>query len=214
LLTVLCILGAALFVNEARAQCSAKDVLRKILPLDKTRSAARPPRQIASATAAPVWRTITLGTIANKFVLRNALVAADCGIGDEAQDILSRPSLTLSATKTNIDLVALSVAELGLRAETASLADIYARAKKLGFRLAAAEVGPQLRLQYFDQPIGEFLNVGMEPIETSGGKAAIFVLVNGGGGLVLISGSANTEFYASSRSLFVRPANVAAAQKE
>ena len=92
-----------------------------------------------------------------------ALDAADCGNGILAEEVLARPSFTLSATKMRVDLVALSVIELGLQTGNASLAEIYARAKELGFRLAAAEVGPQLRLQYSDQPIGESLYVGMEP---------------------------------------------------
>ena len=66
---------------------------------------------------------------------------------------------------------------------------------------------PLLRLQYFDQPIGEFLHVGMKPISMWRGDPAIFVLVNGGAGLVLIgqNGSANVEIPATSRFLFVRP---------
>ena len=78
--------------------------------------------------------------------------------------------------------------------DTASLADIYARAQQLGFGLAAAEVAPQLRLQYLDQPIGEFL-VGMEPIKTWKGVPVILTVANGGAGLVLIGqdGSADAE---------------------
>jgi hypothetical protein len=47
------------------------------------------------------------------------------------------------------------------------------RAQQLGFGLAAAEVAPQLRLQYFDQPVGEFLIIGMEPIKRWNGEFVI-----------------------------------------
>jgi len=57
--------------------------------------------------------------------------------------------------------------------------------KRLGFGLAAAEVAPQLRLQYFDQPIGEFLSE-WEPIRTWKGVPVILDRGNGGAGLVLI----------------------------
>jgi len=124
-----------------------------------------PPILVRSAAAAPVWRTIAIGTFANSFALRNALDAAGCGIGDLAQEILARPAFTLRTARTEVELIAVSAAELGFQTDTVSLADIYARAQQLGFGLAAAEVAPQLRLQYFDQPMGEFL-IGMEPIKT------------------------------------------------
>jgi hypothetical protein len=66
------------------------------------------------------------------------------------------------------------------------LQEIYARARELGFRLAKAEVGPQLRLQYSYQPFGEFDNIAMAPIEQQG-RPDIFVVANGGAGLVLLS---------------------------
>ena len=80
----------------------------------------------------------------------------------------------------------MSAAELGFQADTASLADIYARAQQLGFGLATAEVAPQLRLQYFDQPIGEFLIIGMKPIKTWNGEPVILNVANGGAGLIVI----------------------------
>jgi hypothetical protein len=78
-----------------------------------------------------------------------------------------------------VDLVVVSGADLGTPTEP-SLADVYARAHGHGLSLAPAEVGPQLRLEYLDQPIGEFLHVGMKPINTWSGEPTIFVLVNGG----------------------------------
>ena len=98
----------------------------------------------------------------------------------------------------------MSAAELGFQTDTAPLADIYARAQQLGFGLAAAEVAPQLRLQYFDQPMGEFLIIGMEPIKTWKGEPVILTVANGGAGLVLIGrdGSADAEIPVASRFLF------------
>jgi hypothetical protein len=138
-----------------------------------------------------------LGEFANSFALRNALDAADCGIGEMAEEIIARPAFTLASTKTDVDLVVVSAAELGLGAESVSLRDIYSR----------AEVGPALRLHYFDQPIGEFLHVGMKPIATWKGEPGIFVVVNGGAGLILIgqNGGADISMPASSAFLFVRP---------
>jgi hypothetical protein len=113
-----------------------------------------------------------------------------------------------------VGLVAVSVAELGFQTDTASLADIYARARQLGFGLAAAEVAPQLRLQYFDQPIGEFLVIGMEPIKTWTGDPVILTVANGGAGLILVGqdGSADAQISVASRFLFVRPNETAPAE--
>ena len=212
-IAVLCTAFIVLFASEASAQCTARDVLRNHLTFKKIPSANRPPIPVRSADAVPVWKTITVGTFANSFALRNALDAAGCGIGDQAEEILARPAFTLSAMKTDVELVAVSAAELGFQTDTASLADIYARAQQLGFGLAAAEVAPQLRLQYLDQPIGEFL-VGMEPIKTWKGGPVILTVANGGAGLVLIGqdGSADAEVPVASRFLFVR-SNAAALAK-
>jgi hypothetical protein len=206
LVAMLCVLGILPLASEARAQCSARDALQNQLKLAKVPSAGRPQIPVKSAAAVPVWKSITVGTFADPLILRDALDAVGCGIGDLAGQILARPAFTLSAAKTNVDLFTVSAAELGFQTDTASLADIYARAQQLGFRLAAAEVAPQLRLQYSDQPIGEFIIIGMEPIKTWSGEPVILAVANGGAGLLVIGqdGSAGAEISVASRFLFVR----------
>jgi hypothetical protein len=195
-----------LFGSEASAQCSARDVLQNHLTLKKIPSVNVSSIPIRSAVDVPAWKIITVGTFASSFALRNALDAARCGVGDSAGEILARPSFTVSATKADVELMAVSAAELGFETDTAPLASIYARARQLGFGLASAEVGPQLRLQYFDQPIGEFLIIGMEPIKTWKGETIILSVANGGAGLILIGqdGSADAEIPVVCRFLFVR----------
>jgi hypothetical protein len=212
LVAMLCTACIVLCAGEAGAQCTARDVLRNRLTFRTTPSANTPPIPVKSAFAVPVWRTITVGTFANSFALLNALDAAGCGIGNSAEEILARPAFTVGTTKTTVELFAVSVAELGFQTDTAPLADIYARAQQLGFGLAAAEVAPQLRLQYFDQPIGEFF-IGMEPIKTWKGEPVILAVANGGAGLVLIGrdGSADAEVPVASRFLFVRSNETASA---
>jgi hypothetical protein len=199
--------GLVLCANEANAQCSARDVLRNAATPKPAPVVANSTDIREGAAALRVWKTITLGEFANSFALRNALDAADCSIGDLAGEILARPAFTLASTKTDVDLVVVSAAELGLSGESVSLMDIYSRAEQFGLGLAPAEVGPALRLHYFDQPIGEFLHVGMKPITTWNGEPGIFVVANGGSRLILIgqNGSADTEMLVSSAFLFVRP---------
>jgi hypothetical protein len=206
---------SVLFAEEASAQCSARDVMRNHPTFTESAPAITEPALIQSAANTGIWKTIDVGTVAGKWALYRSLDAADCGLGDAAEQIFIGPQFTVSATNTRLNLVVISVAELGIKTETAALKDIYARARHLGFALAAAEVGPQLRLQYFDQPIGEFLNVAMEPIRIPQGESDIFVVGNGGAGLLLIGedADAHMEFHASSRFVFVRPADTAVAHQ-
>ena len=205
-IAMLCTAFIVLFAREASAQCAPRDVLRNHSTLKNTPSANVLPILVRSAAAVPVWKTITVGTFANSFALRDALDAASCGIEASAAEILTRSTFALFATKTDVDLLAVSAAELGFQTDTAPLASIYARAQQLGFGLAAAEVAPQLRLQYFDQPIGEFFIIGMEPIRTWKGEPVILNVANGGAGLILFGqdGSADAEISVASRFLFVR----------
>jgi len=211
----ICAAGVVPYASRAEAQCAARDVLQTATS-PKSSPVIAPSAVVRVGVVHKVWKAIKLGDFANSFALRNALDAADCGVGDLAEEILARPAFTLAAAKTDVDLVVVSAAELGFAVEPASLGDIYSRAEMLGLSLAPAEVGPALRLQYFDQPMGEFLHVGMKPITTWQGDPVIFVVANGGAGLILIgqNGNTNTQIHASSKFLFVRPRELKNVAKE
>lgn len=191
--------------NPARAQCTARDVLQNQLKL-KTRPAEVSQQLIQSGRDVATWKTITIGTFADPLGLRNKLDGMGCGIGGQAAEILARPTFILGSRKTDVELVLVSPAQLGFTSDTVTLADVYARARQLGFELAAAEVGPQLRIQYLDQPIGEFLIIGMEPIKTWSGEPMVLNVANGGAGLILIGqdGKAASEIHVTSRFVFAR----------
>lgn len=210
---MLCAACIALFATDANAQCAARDVLRNHLTLRQTPAADRPPIPVVSAITVPVWKTITVGTFANSFALLNALDAAGCSIGDYAAEILARPAFTVKTTKIDVELFSVSAAELGFQTDVVRLADIYARARQLGFGLAEAEIAPQLRLQYFDQPIGDLL-IAMDPIQTWKGEPVILTVANFGAGLILIGrdGSADAQIPVASRFLFVRSHEAALAK--
>ncbi|APG15850.1 uncharacterized protein YjiS (DUF1127 family) [Bradyrhizobium elkanii] len=193
-------------VDRAEAQCTAQDGLRRQLAVKVDPPAPRSEIPISSAADVLVWKTIRVGTFTDTFALRSAMSAMGCGVGNAADEILARPAFTLSRKKAEVELVAVSVAELGFQGE-ASLREIYARAQQLGLALAPAEIAPQLRLQYLDQPIGEFLTIGMEPIGTWAGEAVVLTVANGGAGLILIGqdGREDAQISAISRFVFVRP---------
>jgi hypothetical protein len=96
---------------------------------------------------------------------------------------------------------------------TTKLSDVYKRAKQVGLELCPAEVGPQLRLHYRNQPVGEALNIAMEPIATYSGDPTILALVNFGSGLALIGVNGRSEFMVlwTSRSVFALPTKRAVA---
>jgi hypothetical protein len=205
IIAMLCAACIFQLASEAWAQCTAQDVLQNQLKLKKAPSAGVPQVLVRSANDVPTWKTITLGTFADSFALRNALDKKGCSIGGLAAELLARPAFVVGSTRT-VELVAVSAAELGFKTESVTLAAIYARAQQFGFELAAAEIGPQLRLQYLDQPMGEFLIVGMEPIKTWSGELVILNVANGGAGLILIGqdGRSDAEIAAASPIVFVR----------
>lgn len=121
-----------------------------------------------------IWKTVKLGTglkTADDF--RTALKKGKNRISDWGNDILGKPAFTASETEMDVDLVNVSVADLGFK-DGAYRRDIIAKALELGLQLCPAEVGPQLRLQYADQPKGEWLVIGMEPITGSDGYLIVF----------------------------------------
>lgn len=120
------------------------------------------------------WKTIKLGTglqTADDFYKEIKKVRVK--IGDWANDILGKPIFTVAACEVEVELVVASVAELGFKSG-ATRKDIYVRAQELGLDLCPPEVGPQLRLQYMDQPGGEWLVIAMEPVTDSDGDLHLF----------------------------------------
>ncbi len=70
-------------------------------------------------------------------------------------------------------LIRLRVEDLGFPSG-ATTDQIYARAEELGLELCPPEVGPQFRLQYANQPMNEYVYVGMKQISASGGWPHVF----------------------------------------
>lgn len=132
-----------------------------------------------------IWKTIKLGTglkTADDF--RSVLKRDGFRVGDWANDLLGRPAFKAESEEREVDLVRVSVAELGFPND-ATRADIYKRALEFGLELCPAEVGPQLRLRYSNQPMGEWLLIGMEPIADSDGDLKVFDVARHGDGIWL-----------------------------
>jgi hypothetical protein len=170
-------IGIALLTAQAEAQGDQ--------PLDQSRA----------RIDIHAWKSIEIGTRKGVIAYRNALDSAAVRIGDSANEILGRPTFRyMTAKEETVLLVVRSVAELGLESEAVSLADIYSRARRIGLALCPAEVGPQLRLDYANQPLGEVLHIAMEPVTTYAGDLTILALMNAGTGPLLIGSDGRPDF--------------------
>ena len=181
----------------------------------------RQPGLLQSPAKPHVWKTITVGGSKGVNAVRKAMETAPCpiAIGDDADEILGRPAFPFFKQPVELDLVVLSVFELGFGDQNArtgvelgtsvevSLRDIYARAVSLGFELSPAEVGPALRLQYLDQPHGEFLQIAMNPVAKYTGELIRLSVAKAGTGLLLLGGNGDpaATVPGAVRFVFVRP---------
>ncbi len=152
------------------------------------------------------WKTIKLGTFKNVKEIRQALKAGGNNIGDWANDILGKPAFVVSVNEQDVELINVSVGELGFK-QGACYADICKCAFKFGLDLCPAEVGPQLRLQYKDQPKGTYVAVAMNVITGSGGGLLVFCVRCRGDGEQCLGadyGSAGIVWNADHRFVFLR----------
>jgi hypothetical protein len=88
------------------------------------------------------------------------------------------------------------------------------RAHELGLELCPGVIGPELRLQYSDQPLGERLHIAMKPIKSGDGEPRIFVVAHDTNGLSLDAARARPDDYWAPDAIFVfslgmRPAHEA-----
>ena len=101
-----------------------------------------------------ITRTVMVGGLTKAELLqelqRNAIAMNGSGARLFASD-----HFTTSATRYAVTTVELTVHDLGFP-RGATIAEIYVRAGALGLGLCPLELGPHLRLQYLDQPEGDW----------------------------------------------------------
>ncbi|MFC1612260.1 hypothetical protein ACFL29_00195 [Patescibacteria group bacterium] len=108
----------------------------------------------------------------------------DIRIGSYAKSMMENPDFTTSKNKEKADLIRLTVKDLGFE-NGATTDEIYKKAEELGLELCPAETGPQYRLQYKNQPLGEWSFIGMKQIHASDGYPLVFHLERSGDGVWL-----------------------------
>jgi hypothetical protein len=124
------------------------------------------------------------------------------GIESEVEYLLSKlvPRTEAEAVK----LIEFSVAELGFTSST-QYDEICARAKEIGLELCSPETGPEVRLQYRDQKVNDWVRIAMESLSDRGGTLRLWSVIRDDGDLWLSTdyGRPGFEWYPSFRFLFV-----------
>lgn len=121
--------------------------------------------------------------------LLSQLVEKQINISGYALDMLKSSDFTALKEAKSIIIVRLKVADLLSGYPTTD--QIYAKAKELGLDLVPAEAGIHYRLKYKDQPLNEWLYMGMKQIAGRYGYPGVFRLNRGDGGLWLSRSSAD-----------------------
>ncbi|MDP1689369.1 MAG: hypothetical protein Q8L47_04585 [bacterium] len=116
--------------------------------------------------------------------LISELEAAGIKISDYAKLMLRNREFVPGKKPEEATLIRLTVADLGFKS-IATTDQIYERAQILGLELCPADTGPNYRLKYKNQPLNEWIHMGMKQITGSGGSPSVFSLGRNDGGLWL-----------------------------
>lgn len=152
--------------------------------LDKTSSAPMPTKIDTLLSEGRLRRErITIGG-KTSIQLQKELQKGGFQVSSYAKSMMGSPDFTTQKNPEEIDLVRLKVADLDLPGNPTT-DQIYERAKEYGLGLCPAEVGPQMRQSYKDQPYGECLYIGMKQVTDPDGSPRVFGLRRGSDGLWL-----------------------------
>ena len=116
--------------------------------------------------------------------LISEMEAAGINISDYAKSMLKNREFVPGKNPEEATLIRLTVADLGFKS-SATTDQIYERAQTLGLELCPADTGPNYRLKYQNQPLNEWIYMGMKQITGSGGGPRVFGLGRDGDGLWL-----------------------------
>lgn len=121
----------------------------------------------------PVFKKIKIGTYKSITGLKQSLFFRGFQLGGWGDAVLNNVQLAKKEKEINLHIA--SVRELTGKDEETNR-KINEAIVESGYNLCPAEVGPQLRLQYTDQPKGEWIRLAMEPLKDSKGSLFIFCI--------------------------------------
>jgi hypothetical protein len=121
----------------------------------------------------------------SKEQLISEMEAQGINISDDAKSMMDNPDFITGTNREEAKLVHLTVADLGFKT-SATTDQFYERAQALGLELCSPDTGPNYRLKYKDQPLNEWVRIGMKQITDSDGcYPVVFNLGRRGDGLWL-----------------------------
>lgn len=164
------------FTADMVKKLSEGETLGKVLDVLEGRAKIKYPERVFKT-----WKTIKLGMFKDTNKICEALKSSRLRISEYASDIMDKSDFTVEKTEKEVELVNVSVAEMGFK-NGALYTKILNRAIELGLELCPPEAGPQLRLQYKDQPKNDWVMVAMEPIVDSAGDFCMFRVGRDGDG--------------------------------
>ena len=129
--------------------------------------------------------TITLGTHKSGADLLGTLIEEECRVSLWSRQALENPDFPVAAEKITVDIVVVSMREMGFAEDAfATLDAICDRAKQMGLETCPVETAVQLRLQFPNQPdwttgerLGEFFVMSEPFVLTREGLPKIFSVV-------------------------------------
>lgn len=122
------------------------------------------PSMVAPANV-PTWRPVTLGNHRKTALLLSALANSSFRVSTEATDALK--VVAVATLRTTLILAKVSGYNLGFQ-RPVSGCEIFESAARIGLSLAPPETALQVRLQYREQPEGEYLMIGTTPTRERG----------------------------------------------
>ena len=146
----------------------------------------------------PVWMLVEVGTHNNMAFLLGVMSPFDSSIVVAARANELLLDTPISRLRKRLQLALVPLEDLIL-SQFPSMREVIAEGERQGLVRCPGEVDPQLRRQYMSQPIGEFLNIVMTPIEDYRRVLRFFRVCNDAGILILagdiaISLGDNTKF--------------------
>lgn len=142
------------------------------------------------STTLTIFKTLKIGGVPTK-ELENKVEKSCEEVTRWVKDIMNQKAFVTAETQTDVDFVILTPVDLGFTSCPRTYAFMTNKfcaewsAKHLeGFiiELCEPEDGPQLRIQYEDQPNGEVLWMAMERITDSEGHPSLFAVERSDGG--------------------------------
>lgn len=118
--------------------------------------------------------TVEIGA-KSKEQLISEMQAQGINISSYTKSMMDNPDFITGTNREEVKLIRLTVADLGFKTK-ATTDQVYERAQMLGLELCSPDTGPNYRLKYKDQPLNEWVRIGMNKIMVSDGGPGVFGL--------------------------------------